>query len=348
MKVDFHLDKQLNPTSEQGMRVMYGQAKRGGYRLRWYLTLALVISPLLAMAYYLFRSYVMVIALGVVTTEPVTITATNDGVVDTVRVRVGETVAEGDTLLSMNNPVLSAEINFLENELSSLNKRLANSTLENLAIYQEAIDDAKNNLAVMSTIRERYDTYRSSGKVSDVDYASVISVHSQAEQLLNSSTVDYHRARIENEVRRTAGSIAQAQRQLMGNLVVKKAQYNSLNIVTPYGGYVVDVEASVGRRVFVGDPLITVSRHIQPKVMAYLNPRHLDKAKRGSQVRVTFPDGRRYGATVTEDIEMTSRLPSSLSKPFEGQPALLKVTLTLDEPLQKGMWVEGIPVEVIF
>lgn len=54
MKVNFHLDKKNKPQSESGMKVVYGQAKRGGYRLRWYLILAIVVSPLLFMAYYLF------------------------------------------------------------------------------------------------------------------------------------------------------------------------------------------------------------------------------------------------------------------------------------------------------
>ncbi|MCL6415993.1 HlyD family efflux transporter periplasmic adaptor subunit [Aestuariirhabdus sp. Z084] len=348
MKVDFHLEKQKKPTSEQGVKVVYGQAKRGGYRLRWYLTLALVVSPLLVMGYYLFRNYVLVIALGVVTTEPVTITATNDGIVDTLRVEPGESIAESSVLLTMNNAVLASDIRFLEAELRKLDKRLTDSTEEELVVYQQAIDEAKTNLEVMASIRKRYDTYRSSGKVSDVDYAAIISVHSQAEQLVNTKTVDYQRALIDRQVSKAAGPVAQAQRQLMGNLVVKKAQYDSLTIVTPYGGNIVDVQVAVGSRVFIGDPLLTVSRHIEPKVVAYLNPRYLNSARQGSKASVKFPDGRRYSATVTEKVEMTSRLPAHLAKPFEGQPALLKVTLTFDQALEKNMWVESIPVEVIF
>ncbi len=67
MKVNFHLDKKNKPQSESGMKVAYGQAKRGGYRLRWYLILAIVISPLLFMAYYLFKTQILVTAPGIVT-----------------------------------------------------------------------------------------------------------------------------------------------------------------------------------------------------------------------------------------------------------------------------------------
>ncbi len=76
MKVNFHLDKKNKPQSESGMKVVYGQAKRGGYRLRWYLILAIVVSPLLFMAYYLFRTQVLVTAPAIITSYPLTVTAT--------------------------------------------------------------------------------------------------------------------------------------------------------------------------------------------------------------------------------------------------------------------------------
>ena len=56
MKVKFHLDKKNKPQSDDGVKVAYGQAKRGGYRFRWYLILSLVISPLLFVAYFFLKT----------------------------------------------------------------------------------------------------------------------------------------------------------------------------------------------------------------------------------------------------------------------------------------------------
>lgn len=58
MKVKFHLEKDKQPTSDNGMKIIYGSAKRGGYRFRWYCILALVLSPILIMAYVFFQQYI--------------------------------------------------------------------------------------------------------------------------------------------------------------------------------------------------------------------------------------------------------------------------------------------------
>ncbi|MDA1378824.1 hypothetical protein PCI56_01760 [Plesiomonas shigelloides subsp. oncorhynchi] len=69
MKVNFHLDKQNNPQAENGVKVQYGAPKRGGYRMRWYMILAIVISPVVLMAYYLFRSQFLITAPAIVTSN---------------------------------------------------------------------------------------------------------------------------------------------------------------------------------------------------------------------------------------------------------------------------------------
>ncbi|MCW1890461.1 hypothetical protein OK016_19530 [Vibrio chagasii] len=51
MKVKFHLDKK-QAQSDDGVKVAYGQAKRGAIAFSWYLILSLVISPLLFVAYF--------------------------------------------------------------------------------------------------------------------------------------------------------------------------------------------------------------------------------------------------------------------------------------------------------
>ena len=42
-------NKAIDPTVERGLKVEYAQAKRGGFRGRWYLLLVLVIAPVLVM-----------------------------------------------------------------------------------------------------------------------------------------------------------------------------------------------------------------------------------------------------------------------------------------------------------
>ena len=47
MKVRFDSPKETRPAEEQGLQVLYAPGKRMAFRLRWYLLLLLVASPLL-------------------------------------------------------------------------------------------------------------------------------------------------------------------------------------------------------------------------------------------------------------------------------------------------------------
>ena len=50
MKIRFDSRKELNPTQEQGLTVLYAPGKRMAFRVRWYLILLLVASPLIWLA----------------------------------------------------------------------------------------------------------------------------------------------------------------------------------------------------------------------------------------------------------------------------------------------------------
>ena len=106
MKVNFHLDKKNNPQSESGMTVLYGQAKRSGYRLRWYLILAIVVSPLLFMAYYLFRTQILVTAPGIITSYPLTVTSTQAAIVEPMLIEVGADIGQGQPLVTLQDKIL--------------------------------------------------------------------------------------------------------------------------------------------------------------------------------------------------------------------------------------------------
>ena len=47
MKIKFSSAKEQQPTQEQGLQVLYAPGKRLAFRVRWYLILLAVLSPLL-------------------------------------------------------------------------------------------------------------------------------------------------------------------------------------------------------------------------------------------------------------------------------------------------------------
>nr|WP_086937462.1 HlyD family efflux transporter periplasmic adaptor subunit [Thaumasiovibrio occultus] len=346
MKVEFKLDKQQAPTSDKGVKVVYGPAKRAGYKVRWYLLLALILSPLLVMGYFLYREYVQVGAPGIITVQPLTITAAGDGVVEAVYVHGGDNIEQGQALTTIRDHVVESDILFLRSELDHLTQSDAGQA--SLKPYQAQLADAQQNLKEVDAIKRRYDEYLASQRVSQIDHATAVNLYATAEQAVNQSQIELDQAKAELERNALAGPITQLrmnlQRELNRNLTLRE----QLVVTSPIAGSLVDIYVQPGQRIEKGDELATISDVSSPKIIAYLSPKYIRYAQVGTQASVRLPGGQTLLATVSQPTEMASKLPPQLAKPFEGQPALIKVTLSFDDELDNQHWVEGMPVDVRF
>ncbi|MDD9197207.1 HlyD family efflux transporter periplasmic adaptor subunit [Aliivibrio sp. S3MY1] len=347
MKVKFHLEKNKQPTTENGMKVVYGNAKRGGYRIRWYSILALVLSPLFVMLYLFFQEYILTIAPGIITSNPVVLTAPQDGLVVDINAKEGGGIFENENILSLEDKILNEDISFLRRELKKLGDN-KNTIKDDFGPYLLAVNNARLNLIKITKLKEKYDGYIREGKVSQVDYAAIIGMHSNAQNLMTNADIDLRQAKINEHQLNLAGGIAQVIRGLNQELVTKLSQYNALNIRSPLDGTILDIHAVVGQRVTKGDDLVTVSSKLEPFVIVYLEPKYISKAIEGASVTVTLPNRERLKGYVYITIETTSKLPAQLAKPFEGAKALLKVKVMFNDKLEKESWVEGMPVNVLF
>ncbi len=345
MKVNFYLDKKSNPKSENGMKVVYGKTKRGGYRLRWYLILAIVISPLLFMAYYLFRTQVLISAPAIITSNPLTITATQSAIVETVPVEVGAEIQLDQPLVSLRDNALNKEIKFIEEELLKLSEHQVDHTDD---IYRAAITKTETSLKKVKQVQQRYDKYRKQGQVSEVDYVSVINISNALNNQLSNQKIAHLEAVRNAKQLELAGPVAQEHRALMRELVVKQTQQQNLTFGAPFKGRVLDTHVREGERISANAPLLTIARNETPEITAFLHPKHLEYSQLNTQASVVFPDGQKFAATISRPVEVVRKLPQELQNPLEGQPAYLKVSLSFDEPLERSRWVEGVEVEVRF
>lgn len=348
MKVQFHLDKNKQPTTDNGMNVAYGNVKRGGYRVRWYLILALVLSPILVMGYYFVQQYVLTIAPGIITTEPLMLTAPQNSIVKSIKVQDGDAVAAQQLVIELQDPTLDQDIEFLRNELRTLNETLAHRKIEDFKPYIAAINVATKNVDKIATIKDIYEQYIKEGKVSQVDYAAIISLYSNAESVLMNANIALYEAQALAAKQKIVGGTAQLRRSLNQKLATKMHQYNALIIRSPFAGHTIDMAAIAGQRVSQGDVLAVIAPKVAPFVMTYLSPKYISKAALGSEVTVVMPNGKRVKAKVAVSTTVASKLPVQLTKPFEAPESLLKIKLTLVDALDAGSWVEGIPVKVSF
>lgn len=342
MNIKFHLDKQRNPAQHGGIKINYGAGKRVAFRLRWYLILFLIISPVLIFVWYITKDKVVVASPGLLTTEPLNIQASQDAVISAVNVRQGQSAKQGHVLISLDKPVLQAEIKQLENNISSLEKTLTDDWVKQETLLKQKIDIADADLREKSALYQKYMNFNQDGLLQLEQWANVSQLRMNAELLLLESNRNLYALNQD----KISGSAAQYLNELKLRLQLLKARQAELQVVAPMDGEVKDVLVQPGMTVRSGDALMLYAIRSQPVVVAYLTPSDVQFSAIGQQATVSLPDGETIVATVSEPTKITEKVPAQLAGPFENNKAALKVVLTLEH--MPAQVIEGLSVSVRF
>jgi multidrug resistance efflux pump len=350
LKIQFKLDKQKDPINQNGVKVSYGEAKRSGYRIRWYLLIGAILLPTLIALYWILRPQILTIAPAVISYNPLDIRVTQQSVVDNVYVTVGDQVSEGDPLVKLRDMVLDEEIEFLLGEIIELKEYADQRDRGRLALFERAKENASNNFSDMEKIKQKYDKYNATGQVSTSDYASILTAYNAAQTELSQAAINLREANIQQADEDMVGAIAALIRQLEKELALKRSLKEQLIIKAPYDLNVINVLTSRGERIEQASEVITITSQEQaPEINAYLDAKFVLKAQLDNVATVKLPNGNQHKVRVSKPTQLASKLPQQLAKPFEGQKALLLVTLSfIQVPEKKNELIEGMPVEVYF
>lgn len=137
MKVVFKHEKQINPQAEGGLKVNYAGAKRAAFKLRWNLLLLLILSPIIIFFIYLFNEEVLINADGILTSEPITIYAREDGLIEKIYYLPGEKIPAGQDLFVMSSPIIDAEVTFLTEKLDYYREKQSASLAKLTLLYHK-------------------------------------------------------------------------------------------------------------------------------------------------------------------------------------------------------------------
>ncbi|BDR34180.1 permease [Photobacterium damselae subsp. damselae] len=346
MKVQFHTETQVDPKISNFMNVIYGSAKRGGYRLRWYLLLLLIISPILYLAYFMYQSIYLTIAPGIITTSPMLITATNDGIIDFVA-NGDELYTKKSVLVTINNETISNTEHYLSLKTQEIDAQIEKLPAINLDKYNQEIKNAKSSFLKVNEIKKLYEKYRKQGQVSQVEYANIINTASVAKQRELQSSISKEQALFSYDQNKLAGPLMLLRNDIGLKLISYQSQKNELSIVSPVSGFIVENYVTEGQWVQKGQELMNIAPNRQPEVISYVDAKYLAKVAKGSEVMVQLPNGGQYSAIVRSKPRLATKLPSQLTTPFTETKAVLKVVLEFNNHVNDLDWVEGMPVKVI-
>lgn len=335
MKIRFDSRKELKPTEEQGLSVLYAPGKRVAFRVRWYLILLLVASPLAWLGGKLVYGMLMIDAPAQLRLPILEVRARDTGRVEQLFVKAGEQVQVDQPLANLDNPEWRARLAQLA-AIPAETPTTSNAKLggKERQLLRTRIARTEDRVRVLEELEARGSVSR--GEVltaqSELDsFRADLLAFERREQLANKPLSDER-----DKVQRNA-----EQKWLQTRLA-------ALPVTAARSGRVAEVLVNPGENVGAGTLLMRIEQMEEPLLWIYLEPLNIAYAGIGQPLRVRMPDGKWLTARVVQAVDSAGRTPTVLRGPFAASEMGLQVAARFDTPLPARWRIDQLPLNVRF
>lgn len=312
MKIKFSSAKEQQPTQEQGLQVLYAPGKRMAFRLRWYLILLAVVSPLLWLVARSALALWLIEAPAQLHLPSAELRARDGAQVDQVLVQPGQRVKAGEVLVRLGNP-----------EWRARRFMLTAPAVAPDAAEREALERERALLESQLS--------RAQARVDQMQGLFDLGAATRGELL---SAVDQRDGRLRDLyqlAQRTRPAVSADQRQRELELAWLDSRLQALELRAEEDGKVGEILVAPGENVGPGTPLLRLERDGEAQVWVYLNPRHAADAAIGKSLTLVFPDGSKRPAQVVQTVDDAASVPVELRPPFSAPTRSLRVVARVDD-----------------
>lgn len=348
MKIRFDSSDRRRAGQDGGLKVRYGPARRVAFRLRWYLILLLVASPVIYFLYSLISDQVSTEVPAMIWYPQHQLLARVAGFVDSVEVEPWERVQRGDTVVVQRSPQLESRLQQIEGELEKLRERVVHSRREQQADLDHRIGLLEDNLGDVRSHEARLARLIERGSASQGELMPVRAERARIEERLAELEGERQRLpqadRVESwpdtlQVRHDQLQSERAQVQQERTLLVKEADLD---------GVVTELLAEPGQFVTVGTPLLRYSG-TRLRLVAYIEPRHLERRiVPGREVTLVLPDRTHVAGVVRDTVGAANLLPAELRTGIGDGQSAVPVIVEPDAMLPEVWRVDRLPLRVKF
>ncbi|CAK9889460.1 MULTISPECIES: HlyD family secretion protein [Pseudomonas] len=336
MNIRFDSPKELNPTQDHGLKVLYAPGKRMAFRLRWYLILFLVASPLLWLVGKLLFGLILIDAPAQLRLPIEEVRARDAGRVEQVHVAAGEQVQPGQLLVNLENPewrIRLLQLAALPTQVpvaadSEWVNRERQSLRANAGRAGQRVQQVEGLLAQGAATRGELQAAQSERDRLQAELAAF----ERREQLTRQPPRDFDRQLIEQN----------AERQWL------QTRLAALSLTAPEAGRIAEVMVIPGENVGPGTLLMRLERMDDPLLWIYLEPQNISYAGVGQALQVRMPDGEWRDAHVVQAVDSAGRTPVVLRGPFAASEMGLQVAARFDQALPARWRIDQLPLHVRF
>ncbi len=353
MKIKFHSEKQRDPGSENGIKVPYGPGRKKLPRVRWWLILLAVFSPLIYFVWTLVRDVALIEVPGNIAFPSQTYRASTGGVVEVLFVEASDRVMADQPLVQLSDQNLNREIRQLLVEQNSLNtwidQRFVQDRTSTVTDYQyeQAIRSFNNQKSYLDTITRLLEI----GAATRTELLAAERALLEAEQ-----RVAVLQERQQADVRQSLVEARQDAEQAFGNsqrlaLLSERLrglydQRSELLVESQSAGQILNVSVVEGEVVGPGTLLLEIGNRDQIEVRVYIPTEHIAYANLGQEGTVSLANDASFRARIVRLPQTAARVPSEFSGPFGERPSGIMATMEPLEPIAEQWAVNGLPVSV--
>lgn len=327
------------------LKVHYAPAKRHLPKWQWYGLAILLISPLAYCFTHILLNNMSVTANGFITTDSIVIRAPEDCYIDTLSVRVGQTVDAGAMLVALKSPTLISQETYLTKELTVAKTDFAamqNTELPALLLQQQA---SVKELTETQQYYEKLSKLRQQGIVTIMDLQNAAINYQHSLSLLNN--IAYQIAKNKREFQLNRVSHLQKLDELQEQLAELKVSESLLKISAPRKSTVIRVSNQPKEYVSKGQQIMVIALGQEYYVRALIDPKYAMQVARGNKVKILLPDNKVILGTVTQQPNFTTEKNNTVL--FDDNDSYqIVVKITLLEALPRQYQIYNLPVRIIF
>lgn len=348
MKISFETSDRRVAGQDKGLKVRYGPAKRTAFRLRWYLILLLVASPVLYFLYTLATDAFSNEVPAIVWHPQHELLAQVPGFVKTIDVEPWERVQQGQPVVWKDSPALTDEIRQIDGEISQLGERIDDLAQRQATDLDHRISLLEASLAEYREQERRLNQLIEANAASETELLPVRTERTRLHERLAELQGERERLPRSNDLSSWPDAMQIRHDQLQADRARSERQQAMLTKDFDLDGVVTEILAKPGQFVDTGTPLLRYSG-TRLRVIAYVEPRHLERRiETGRAVKLILPDNTRQTAIVRDTTGVAAQLPAALRTGFGGEVSTVPVVVEPEEPLPRTWRVDQLPLRVAF
>lgn len=331
--------------SGEHLAVTYGSGSRTPPRLRWILLVLLISLPLLFLIFKLAKEYVFVSFSGLVVFDTITIRAPGSGYIESLSVKVGQEVRPGDLLLRFKSPSLDVKLKYLQKEKKLLQDMITQMSRQDYQPLEAMLPVASKDIQTSKEVYDRFRNYLKAGNMSELQLEEARKNYVNALRMLSNLEKEIIETKLKNKTTLEV-SYQRKMREIDSeiNELLEKEKY--FYIKAQRSGNIMQVSTYNNEFVASGQQLLSIVTKDNLRIMAFIEPKYLDKVYQGKEVDIDFPDGESVKGKIINTPSYAEKLPMSEINPLATRHNKLIAIIAPLRAIPQRYQVFGIPVKI--